>query len=335
MPTSRTAPDWLPAAAAVAVAGWGAHQFTPLTTVYRAQAHWSAVSISAMFSTYLLGLVPGLLLGGRVSDRYGRRRVVRSALGLSAAASAVLALAEVSPISVYAGRLATGVTVGLVFAAGTLRLRELSAEPDGARRAMYATGGGFAAGALAAGAIAEWLPLPMVVPSLAHALLTPCVLGMTRRVPETAPPYTPGAAGNVPLPPRRAALLPVHAHRPSGEPCGLRRRHRGLRRATPARGSPSTRPRTSVQRPGGGVDPHHRCRRPAPRRPHRRHGQRSGHARGRGHRHRSNAWRRHPSGPRRRPCIRAPHPAASSHRCCSPSPRTPPPTLPCWRPWQP
>ncbi|WP_332328089.1 hypothetical protein [Streptomyces sp. WMMC897] len=53
--------------------------------------HWHSVSLTAMFSTYLLGLVPGLLLGGPASDRHGRRRVVRCALALGAAASAALA----------------------------------------------------------------------------------------------------------------------------------------------------------------------------------------------------------------------------------------------------
>ncbi|MFJ9448477.1 MFS transporter [Kitasatospora sp. NPDC101235] len=188
MPPSRTA-RWLPAAAAVAVAAWGANQFTALATVYRAHTDWSALSLAAMFSVYLVGLVPGLLLGGPAADRYGRRRTVRAALGLSAAASVVLALAD-EP-SVYAARLATGFAAGLVFLAGTTWLRELSgpAVPpeQGARRAMYATGTGFAAGALASGVIAEWLPGPMVLPGLAHALGCLLVLRATRGLPETIP----------------------------------------------------------------------------------------------------------------------------------------------------
>ncbi|MEV7185589.1 MFS transporter [Kitasatospora sp. NPDC093102] len=200
MPPSRTA-RWLPAAAAVAVAAWGANQFTALATVYRARTDWSALSLAAMFSVYLVGLVPGLLLGGPAADRYGRRRTVRAALGLSAAASVVLALAD-EP-SVYAARLATGFAAGLVFLAGTTWLRELSgpAVPpeQGARRAMYATGTGFAAGALASGVIAEWLPGPMVLPGLAHALGCLLVLRATRGLPETTP------AGGAP--PHRTAAV--------------------------------------------------------------------------------------------------------------------------------
>ncbi|WP_078588774.1 MULTISPECIES: MFS transporter [Streptomyces] len=201
MPTStstpRTAWRWLPAAAAVAVAAWGANQFTALATVYRARTDWTALSLAAMFSVYLVGLVPGLLLGHAAADRYGRRRVVRGALALSAAASAVLAVAD-EP-AVYAARSATGFAAGLVFAAGAAWLRELSGPsvpPEtAARRAMYATGAGFAAGALATGVLAEWLPGPTVLPALAHTVGCLLVLRATRRLPETAEPPTPARAG--------------------------------------------------------------------------------------------------------------------------------------------
>ncbi|WP_406864618.1 MFS transporter [Streptomyces sp. HUAS MG47] len=192
MASHRTTRGWIPAAAAVFAAGWGANQFTPLAVVYRTEEHWPAVPVAAMFTTYLLGLLPGLLLGGPAADRFGRRRAVRSALALSAAASGLLAVASVEQWVVYVSRLATGFAAGLVLMAGTAWLRELSAgagRPDaGARRGAWATGGGFAAGALAAGVLAEWLPRPMVLPCLAHALLALLVLGATGRVPETAAP---------------------------------------------------------------------------------------------------------------------------------------------------
>ncbi|MFJ6619255.1 MFS transporter [Kitasatospora sp. NPDC091335] len=188
IPVPRSARRWFPAAAAVAVAAWGANQFTALATVYRARTDWSALSLAAMFSVYLVGLVPGLLLGGPAADRYGRRRTVRGALALSAAASVVLALAD-EP-GVYAARLGTGFAAGLAFLAGTAWLRELSgpgtAPETAARRAMYATGTGFAAGALVSGVVAEWLPGPMVLPGLAHALGCLLVLRATRGLPETA-----------------------------------------------------------------------------------------------------------------------------------------------------
>ncbi|MGW8884517.1 MFS transporter [Streptomyces sp. NPDC055749] len=192
MPVSRVARGWFPAAASVFAAGWGANQFTPLAVVYRTQENWPAVPVAAMFTTYLLGLLPGLLLGLPAANRFGRRRVVRPALALSAAASALLAAAGVDQTAVYVSRLATGIAAGVVLTAGTVWLQELSAgavrRGAGARRAAWATGGGFAAGALVAGVVAEWLPQPMALPCLVHCLLALLVLGATRRVPETAPP---------------------------------------------------------------------------------------------------------------------------------------------------
>ncbi|MGW9377369.1 MFS transporter [Streptomyces albidoflavus] len=103
MESSRTTaaapavPRWLPAGAALAAAGWGANQFTPLAAVYRTQEQWHPVLVAVLFTAYLPGLLPGLLLGGPAADRYGRRRVVRAALLLSAAASALPAAAASSP----------------------------------------------------------------------------------------------------------------------------------------------------------------------------------------------------------------------------------------------
>ncbi|MER7672853.1 MFS transporter [Kitasatospora sp. NPDC096128] len=184
----RTA-RWIPAAAAVAVAAWGANQFTALASVYRARTDWSPLALAAMFSVYLVGLVPGLLLGGPAADRYGRRRTVRAGLALSAAASALLALTD-EPTG-YLARLATGFAAGLVFLAGTTWLRELCADGPGARRAMYATGIGFSAGALASGVLSEWLPGPTVVPCLAHAAACLLVLRATRGLPDAVPARRP------------------------------------------------------------------------------------------------------------------------------------------------
>ncbi|MGW3075336.1 MULTISPECIES: MFS transporter [unclassified Kitasatospora] len=212
---------WLPAAAAVAVAAWGANQFTALASVYRARTDWSALSLAAMFSVYLLGLVPGLLLGGPAADRCGRRRTVRGALGLSAAASVVLALPD-EP-SVYAARLATGFAAGLVFLAGTAWLRELSGPgvpaERSARRAMYATGTGFAAGALASGVIAEWLPAPTVLPALAQALGCLLVLRATRGLPETARGRGNGLGAG---PGKRDRTGPVHGTPPPPRTAAVR-----------------------------------------------------------------------------------------------------------------
>ena len=93
-PAGRPAPagHWLRAAIAVAVIGWGANQFTPLLLLYRPLMGLTAAVVEAMFGMYAIGLIPGLLVAGRVSDRIGRRPVVECSVLLSIVAGMVLIL---------------------------------------------------------------------------------------------------------------------------------------------------------------------------------------------------------------------------------------------------
>ena len=72
--------SWWGAALAVAAVGWGANQFAPLLLMYQAGCTCPRRPSQATFGLYALGLIPGLLLGGPVSDRFGRRRVMVPAL---------------------------------------------------------------------------------------------------------------------------------------------------------------------------------------------------------------------------------------------------------------
>ncbi len=176
MAASSTQRGWLPVALALTAAGWAANQFTPLSVVYRTELHWGTVAVVGMFTIYLVGLVPALLLGVRFAARWGSRRVVRSAVALAAVSSALMATATMAEGVVYVSRLGTGVAVGLILSAAAGWLQALFAdagEPSGAR-GVYAIGAGFALGPIAAGVMAEWLPDPTVVPCLVHAVL--CVL---------------------------------------------------------------------------------------------------------------------------------------------------------------
>ena len=85
-------------------------------------------TLEALFGAYALGLIPGLLVGGPLSDVRGRRAVVVPAAWLSLAATLVLAAAGHSIALLFAGRLLAGVSSGAMFSAGTAWLRELSAE---------------------------------------------------------------------------------------------------------------------------------------------------------------------------------------------------------------
>lgn len=69
--------------------GWGANHFSTLLVVYRKDLGLLPPALGILFGAYALGLVPGLVLAGRASDRRGRRAVVLPASLLAIAASAV------------------------------------------------------------------------------------------------------------------------------------------------------------------------------------------------------------------------------------------------------
>jgi hypothetical protein len=191
-PRPGRARRWLGAGAAACVVGWGANQFTPMLLLYRARLGLSAPVVEAMFGMYAIGLVPGLLLGGSLSDRIGRRRVVVTAVALSMVAAGVLAAGAHAPGWLFAGRLIMGLASGGAFSAGAAWIKELSAPPyedappgAGARRAGGAMTLGFAAGPLVAGVLAQWAPLPAELPYLPQLVLAAGSLVLAAQTPET------------------------------------------------------------------------------------------------------------------------------------------------------
>src|SRR6185369_14043298 len=71
--------------------GWGANHFTTLLVVYRKSLGLSPSALGILFGVYALGLVPGLILASRASDRWGRRALVLPSALLAMGASALLA----------------------------------------------------------------------------------------------------------------------------------------------------------------------------------------------------------------------------------------------------
>ena len=183
---------WLPAAAALLVAAWGSNQFTPMLLVYHRTLGLRTGTLEAMFGAYAVGLIPGLLVAGPLSDARGRRTVVIPAIALSLGASVSLLAGADSVALLFLGRLLAGLSSGAVFGAATAWLRELSRPHLGtaqdlgaARRAAVAMTVGFALGPLVSGLLAQWAPWPRIVPYLPHIFLTVVVLIMLRSAPET------------------------------------------------------------------------------------------------------------------------------------------------------
>ncbi|MEU1626887.1 MFS transporter [Streptomyces sp. NPDC020096] len=88
------------------------------SAAYRSELGLSAATVEATFGLYALGLIPSLLVCGPLSDRFGRRPVMVSALLASVLAS-VLLIAGGSALGwLFAGRLIAGVASGAAFDSG-------------------------------------------------------------------------------------------------------------------------------------------------------------------------------------------------------------------------
>ena len=172
---------------------WGANQFSSLLLAYRLHRGVSESTADALFGIYALGLIPALLLIGPISDRRGRRRIVRGAGMLSVLATLALIAGAHSLLMLYLGRFLAGACSGAMFAAGTAWIKELSVAPydpgageqTGARRAAIALSAGFGLGPLVAGLLAQWAPDPLVTAYVPHLAVMVIALVVVAGAPET------------------------------------------------------------------------------------------------------------------------------------------------------
>lgn len=175
---ARVSAPALPGSAALLALGWGSNQFAPLVVGYQVAAGASAAATETMFVLYAVGLVPGLFVGGHLSDRFGRRAVMMVALSLAAISSVLLMAGGLTLGPLYVGRLVAGIASGIGFSAGTAWVKEESHSDHGARHAVIAMTAGFALGPLVAGVLVAvdshrlWLSyLPHVIVTLVALML--------------------------------------------------------------------------------------------------------------------------------------------------------------------
>jgi len=200
------APDWSPVSAADA-RRWGTGFWlvtylfaatmlgttlpTPLYVIYASQWHFTAAITTIIYATYAVGVLAALLLAGRSSDQVGRRPVLAAAVGFSMVSTVVFILAP-GVGWLFAGRILSGLSAGLVTGTATAALTDISAcraaARDGPARdgpagrvpgrgvtaaeaparhaSMVATAanmGGLGLGPLVAGLLAEFAPAPTVL----------------------------------------------------------------------------------------------------------------------------------------------------------------------------
>lgn len=183
---------WLAACGVLFAVAWGGNEFTPLLVLYRLEG-LSAQSVNVLLAAYVLGIVPALLVGGPLSDRLGRRPLLLPAPLLAVVGSALIAWGAHLHVLLFAGRVFSGLALGLVMAAGTSWVKELSQPPfgapadpgAGARRAALALTAGFGLGAVVAATLAQYGPLPTLLPYLVNIAVTVVLAVPALSAPET------------------------------------------------------------------------------------------------------------------------------------------------------
>src|SRR5688500_14621000 len=134
--------------------GWGANQFSSLLVAYRAELDTSAQTRAFPFGVSAWGRVPALVVAGAASGRWGPRAVVLQFVVLSPLATVLLIVGHDSVPGLAVARLLAGACSGVVFAAASAWVAELSVgEADGiaAKRAAMSLTAGFGLGPLVAG----------------------------------------------------------------------------------------------------------------------------------------------------------------------------------------
>jgi MFS family permease len=175
---------WVKIAFAMFAVGWGANQFSPMLIVYRHELRLGAVAVAGLFLVYALTLIPGLLVGGPLSDRFGRRPVVLPFVALSPLATLLLVLGPRSLVLISAGRALAGLCSGVVFGSATAWVQELShGTGQSARRAALALTAGFGLGPVVAAVLAQWAPDPLLLPYIPHLVIGVVAVVVTWRAP--------------------------------------------------------------------------------------------------------------------------------------------------------
>lgn len=189
---TNTLQPWHRVAFAMFAIGWGGNEFTPLLGMYRELDGLNEVHVDLLLASYVLGIIPALLIGGPASDRFGRRPLLVPAPLIAILGSLLLAAGNGSMGVMFVGRLLCGVSLGLAMAVGSSWVAELSVAPyeksadaSPARRASLALTAGFGLGAALAALLAQFGPMQTVLPYALDIVITAAAYVAIRPAPET------------------------------------------------------------------------------------------------------------------------------------------------------
>ena len=146
-----------------------------LYAIYERDWDLSRGATTIVFAMYVAGVLISLLFLGHLADRIGRKKVIMASALLSISSSALFLLAT-GPAFLYAGRLLSGIAVGIC---------DLSTAKRGAAISAIVTSGALAMGPLASAMVAHWLPFKLQLPFALHLVFLCVVTVFLAKLPET------------------------------------------------------------------------------------------------------------------------------------------------------
>jgi Major Facilitator Superfamily len=169
----------LPAVLALLFAtGWAANHFTALLPVLAHSEGLSRAALDGAFGIYAVGLLPGLLGGGSLSDRWGRRPLLLSGAAVAGLGNLAL-LCWHDQTGIFVGRLVVGAGVGVAMSAGTAWSADIGGG-SGSVLAGVSLTAGFGCGPVISALLAQFSGAPIHVPFVVTAVvsLAAVVLGV-------------------------------------------------------------------------------------------------------------------------------------------------------------
>ncbi|MET1071966.1 MAG: MFS transporter [Umezawaea sp.] len=161
---------------------------SPLYPVYQRLWGFSAFTLTVVFAVYVFALLAALLTVGSLSDRTGRRPVASGALVLLALGMLLFAIAG-GPGGLVAARIVQGFAVGAATGTTTAMIMDSAPNPRfGSVVSSAVPALGIAIGAVLAGALVEFAPLPRQLVFWILAVVYLVLAALVWSVPERARP---------------------------------------------------------------------------------------------------------------------------------------------------
>src|SRR4051794_515610 len=139
---------------------------SPLYRSYSALWHFSPLTLTLVYATYMFGVLASLLLVGSVSDEVGRRPVLLGALGVLIVSTTLFTVAD-SVVWLFVARGLQGLATGAAVSAASAALLDLHPRRDPAGVGLangVASASGIGLGALVSACLVQLGEAPRVLP---------------------------------------------------------------------------------------------------------------------------------------------------------------------------